>query len=335
MKSNPLVSFVICEHNTPVEYFREAMKSVLSQTYKNIEVILVDDVTNIELSSEKILNDKRVKVIHNKTNKGLAASRNVGVANSSGKYIAIMDTDDICEPNRIEEQVKFMEKHKDVICAGSYVRLFGERTIKQKYSINSTEYYRCCLFFGNSPTLTNPSVIIRKEALEKFGIKYDESLFSAEDYMMWVRLSEVGKFYIIKKILLNYRIRKGQMSQVYKCSGLGPNGIKIRNYQLSKIGFDAPNVSLLYKDHLLSDVDLVEYTKLLSKVYDSNKKSKYYKPRLFKKCVNYQIKQKIYSSKFRNIYPSAPAKLKAYILWYELIRPFNIFIRFKNYLMSK
>lgn len=335
MFNNPLVSFVICEHNTPVEYFREAIKSVLSQTYKNIEVVLVDDKTNIDLDSEELLKDKRIKTIHNETNMGLAASRNVGIANSNGKYIAIMDTDDICEPNRIAEQVKYMEKHSGVICAGSYVQLFGERTIKQKYSINSTDYYRCRLFFGNSPTLTNPSVVIRKEALEKYNIKYDESLFSSEDYMMWVRLSEIGKFHIIKKVLLNYRIRKGQMSQVYRCNGLGPNGIKIRNYQLKKIGFNESDASILYKDYLLPDVDLVEYSNLLNKIYNFNKKSKYYNPRLFKKRINYQIKQKIYSSKFKDIYSTASAKLKVYILWYELIRPFNIFIRFKNYLMSR
>ena len=335
-QNNPLVSFVICEHNTPVEYFNDAIKSVINQTYKNLEIIIVNDCSNIDLDSLGVINfDKRIRIYNNARNLGLAASRNVGISHANGKYIAIMDTDDICFPNRIEEQVKYLEKHKDVICAGSYVQLFGKRNLIQKNKIKNNEYYRCCLFFNNSPTITNPSVLIRKEALDIHRIKYDERLYSAEDYMMWIRLSDVGKVTIIKKTLLKYRIRDGQMSEIYRTDGLGDNGKTIRRYQLEKIGainsLTDEELGIIESNYRSEKVLPISYFNILMKIKKTNLKSLYYNPKTFSKRIRQQWKMKIYSIKnfqiFKTLIKSLPFFEKIYALLVEIFRPLNIFKR--------
>ena len=167
MKNNkPLLSVVMCEHNTPIDFFKDAIESVLSQTYRNFELIVVNDCSTDFDSKKKYLTDDRIIILQNSENLGLAASRNVGIRAASGKYVIIMDTDDVCLKSRLKEQMKYMERHPNVICAGSHVQLFGNRNIKQRYKIGNNEYYRCCLLFGNSPTITNPSVIIRSEVFK-------------------------------------------------------------------------------------------------------------------------------------------------------------------------
>lgn len=331
MKNRPLVSFVICEHNTPLEFFREAIKSVLNQTYANIEIIIVDDKTTINFDNEEVMKDPRIIVVHNEHNLGLAGSRNVGIAHSNGKYIAIMDTDDICKKDRIQKQVAYMEKHKKVVCLGSFVRLFGQRNVKQKYRIKSTNYYKTCLLFGNYPTLTNPSVLIRKEVFDN-GVKYCEDLFSAEDYMMWVRLCEVGKIKVFPKILLSYRIREGQMSQIYRTNDLGPNGIIIRKYQLAKLGANDLNdteFDLLVKDFTSSNVDINDYFNLLNKLLDKNLVTNYYDQKMFKKRINVQKRMKIYHlrsfQEYRESYKLMNNHDKKLMILTIITRPFNIF----------
>ena len=331
MNNRPLVSFVICEHNTPVNFFREAITSVLNQTYTNIEIIIVDDKTTIDLDAQEFLKNPKITIIHNERNLGLAGSRNVGIAHSRGKYIAIMDTDDICKKDRIQKQVSYMEKHKKVVCLGSFVRLFGQRNVKQKYRIRSTEYYKTCLLFGNYPTLTNPSVLIRKEVFDN-GVKYCEDLFSAEDYMMWVHLCEIGKIKVLPKILLSYRIREGQMSQIYRTNNLGPNGIIIRKYQLSKLGAnDLSDVEfdLLAKDFTSVSVNINDYFNLLNKLLDKNLRTNYYDQKMFKKRVDVQKRMKIYHlhsfKEYKDSYKLMNKHDKKLMILTVITRPLNLF----------
>ena len=89
----------MCEYNTPPNYLKEAVLSILGQTYQNFELIIVNDKSSTFSANELYLLDDRIRIVNNPTNLGLAASRNIGIEKSSGKYIAIMDTDDICFKN--------------------------------------------------------------------------------------------------------------------------------------------------------------------------------------------------------------------------------------------
>ena len=112
----PLVSVIMAEYNTNEKLLKESIESILNQTYKNFEFIIVDDcgTNNVKKITEEY-NDKRIKVLKNKKNSGLVFSLNKAINMCEGKYIARMDTDDYSYPKRLEKQVTFIEKNKEFI----------------------------------------------------------------------------------------------------------------------------------------------------------------------------------------------------------------------------
>lgn len=297
--SNPLVSVVMCEHNTHVEFLKEAVESILNQTYSNFELIFVDDKSNTDYSSLQCFKDKRIRLIKNEQNIGLAASRNVGIDASKGKYIAIMDTDDIAEPQRFEKQVEFMENNDKVVVCGTWFKMFGDKTATIRRIIDDTEYYRCCLLFGNDPTVLNPSTMIRKSTLVDNGVRLDERLKTAEDYRLWTMISKYGEVTNLKEILMNYRIRKGQMSEVNRTRDLSNNGWLIIGTQLRDLGMqiDEAKEKFIRTNFESKKVKAYKYFKFLKEISNLNKESKIYNQEKLDKRIRYQWVQKIYCTK--------------------------------------
>ena len=209
----PLVSVIMCVYNTPQHFLIEAVNSILNQTYNNLELIIVDDHSSDNLFTDKVFENKKIRIIHNSENHGPSYSRNRALDVSKGKYIAIMDSDDISLPTRIEKQVKYMEENSNVVACGTWFKFIGSKSEEVKRVIDDNEYYRCCLFFGNAPTLLNSSVIIRKETLDKNNIRYDEQLKYSEDYKMWCQLARIGVITNYKEVLVYYRVHEKQMTQ--------------------------------------------------------------------------------------------------------------------------
>src|SRR5437870_2747896 len=124
--NSPLVSVILPVHNGE-QYVREAVQSILDQTYKNFELLVLISAQSNE-ESIKILNsfrDERIKLIYRKPEENLPLALNRGIKESTGKYIARMDADDISLPNRLKGQVRFMEKNEDIGIVGSRVESFG------------------------------------------------------------------------------------------------------------------------------------------------------------------------------------------------------------------
>lgn len=296
---NPLVSVVICEHNTKLEYLEKAIESMLSQTYSNFEIVFVDDCSSTDYMSLKAMSDPRIKIIKNKVNLGLAASRNIGIDASQGKYIAIMDTDDISHGDRLEKQVKFMENNVDVAVCGTWFNMFGDKSGTIKRVIDDNEYYRCCLFFDNDPAIINPSTMIRKSVLIKNNIKLDERLKSSEDYGLWVKISRYGKVTNLKEVLFDYCIRKGQMSEIFRCTDLGNNGWIILKEQLDELGFlvNEKKEKFIRLNYLKKEVNPYKYFKYLKELSSLNLSAKVFDQFKFDKRIRKQWVNKIYSIK--------------------------------------
>ncbi|MEH7384323.1 glycosyltransferase [Bacillus sp. JJ1521] len=201
---NPLVTVFIPVYNSEV-YIKESLDSILNQTYTNIEILIVDDgSTDKSIDIIKSFNDSRIRIISNKENRGIPFSRNVGLTNSNGKYMAIMDADDIAVLNRIEIQVDFMEKNQDIDAIGTYYEMFGgrlKRTFETKYT--SSEEVKAKLLF--SSPIGNPTSFVRLEKIKEYNLSYNLNYFVAQDYDFWVQLSKVGKLEILPKVLLKYR----------------------------------------------------------------------------------------------------------------------------------
>lgn len=199
------------------KHLEEAIESVLNQTHKNFEFIIIND-GSIDKSLEIIYRyqkkDKRIVLI-NRKNKGLITSLNEGLEKSSGSYIARMDSDDISLAHRFERQIKLMELENLDICGGHFLSInnFGE-----PISLNLTPigHDLCTLSLISKVPFAHPSVMIRKSFLEKNDIKYGQSLNNkAEDFDLWIRLHEKGaKFSNVNEIIFKYRIVKNSLSKI-------------------------------------------------------------------------------------------------------------------------
>jgi glycosyltransferase involved in cell wall biosynthesis len=199
------------------KYLEEAIESVLNQTYKNFEFIIINDGSidkSLEIIYKYQKKDKRIVLI-NRKNKGLITSLNEGIEKSSGSYIARMDADDISLAKRFERQIKLMELENLDICGGHFLSInnFGE-----PISLNLTPigHDLCTLSLISKVPFAHPSVMIRKSFLEKNDIKYGQSLNNkAEDFDLWIRLHEKGaKFSNVNKIIFKYRIVKNSLSKI-------------------------------------------------------------------------------------------------------------------------
>ncbi len=208
-KMNPKISVVMSVYNGQ-DYLDEAIQSILNQTYKDFEFIIINDGStdkSLEIIEKYKQQDERIVLI-SRENKGLIASLNEGIEKARGKYIARMDADDISLSNRFEEQLKFMKDNKLDMC-GSWVETFDKKNI-----LNIWEYpeVHCDIQFRSffMCSFAHPSVIIKKNIFDE--LKYENE--TAEDYRLWCDiLTNKHKVGNIQKVLLKYRLHEKQLTQ--------------------------------------------------------------------------------------------------------------------------
>lgn len=197
------VSVVMSEYNTKREYLCTAIESILNQTFKDFEFIIVDDCgeNNLDEIIEKY-NDKRIKIIKNDKNRGLVYSLNHGIKEAKGEYIVRMDTDDIADKKRIEKLYGYIKSHPEYAVVSSKVVEFSEN---KKLGILGKEGEKSKKDIMHGNILIHPSVIMRKDAIEKVG--YYKDYTRAEDFVLWCDLLLAGyRLYTMNDILLKYRV---------------------------------------------------------------------------------------------------------------------------------
>jgi len=211
-----LVSVIIPAYNAE-KFLCEAIESVIDQTYKNIEIIIVDDASkdntyNLALSLAAKCS-LPIKVIKHYKNLGSAVARNTGIKQSSGKFIAFLDADDFWPENKIELQMSVLKNKKVHIVHGGLINFSEDGFIKvdteEKHQWRKKVNFK--LLLEDNRVIT-PTVLIVKEILEDVGY-FDESLRHCEDYDLWLRLSRKNyKFSYINKVLLYRRIHTNQLT---------------------------------------------------------------------------------------------------------------------------
>ena len=205
----PLISVIMPVYNESL-FVERAVKSVLSQTYRDFELIIIDDASTdntVDLINQ--FNDDRIIFIQKERNTGYTDSLNLGIERSQGKYIARMDGDDICHEDRFKDQFEFLENNSDyILCGSQYERIDGQRSFILP---SENDDIKAMLLRGNQ--FIHPSVMMRKAVLIENNIRYNKDREPAEDYDLWVRLMPLGKFKNLKEPLISYRIHAGQISQ--------------------------------------------------------------------------------------------------------------------------
>ena len=201
-KNEPILSVIMAEYNTNPIYFDQSIKSILNQTFKDFELIIIDDCSNNDTEKMvSIYNDDRIKIIKNKSNIGLAASLNKGIKIARGKYIIRMDTDDICKNDRFEKQVKFAEKHPCYSIVGTRHISFDENG---EYGISPFSGEIKPINFLSGTPFSHPTLLIRKDDLLLSGCY--PNYRKCQDYAMEMQMYKNGyKGYIMEEPLLKYR----------------------------------------------------------------------------------------------------------------------------------
>ena len=219
-----MVSIVIPCFNDG-QYLDDSVNSALSQSFKDIEVIIVNDGSNDPLTLQKLaaFTDKRITVLH-KENGHLSSARNHGIRHSSGKYILTLDADDKFEPSFIEKAVKILDADPAIGGVTCYLKSFGLKKFRWKPLGGDVKNF---LYRQESCA----SAMFRKECWEKAG-GYDEQMKSGyEDWEYWIRLTSSGyRVHVIKEFLFHYRITSKSMLLTES----EPNRETIVNYILEK-----------------------------------------------------------------------------------------------------
>ena len=207
------VSVLMSVYDPKWEYLRLTLDSLSRQSYRDYELVLVNDGADDEKLNMLLRNYAfDVVLVKNPVNLGLPGALNEGLRKCTGEYIARIDDDDIMEPGRLETQVTFMKNHPDILSLSSgYTvvdedgREIGVNTYDRLRDLEKTLLYR-----GNC--LCHSTLFARKSALEEIG-GYDQKMTYAQDYDLYLRLIKKGKIHVIPDRLIKFRSAPGRISR--------------------------------------------------------------------------------------------------------------------------
>jgi glycosyltransferase involved in cell wall biosynthesis len=196
-------------------YLREAIDSILAQTYPHFELLVIDD-GSLDDSADIIrsYSDNRIRLISNERNSGIIFTLNRGIAEAKGKYIARMDADDVSYPMRFEKQVMELERHPGLSVLATFVDFInsdGEITstwFTDRSAVTETQIRNLMM---RTNCIAHPTVMMRADVAREF--RYNEKQKGAEDWDLWMRLLAAGKrISKIPEVLVNYRIHPGSIT---------------------------------------------------------------------------------------------------------------------------
>ncbi len=329
MDKTPTVSVLMSVYNTKDEYLKEAIESILVQSYTDFEFLIIDDKT---CDSNLILldsyNDPRIRIIHNDCNLGLTESLYNGVNLAQGKYIARMDSDDVSCPDRLKTQVKYLEKNPDVAVVGSAVKYMDTNKIVM-HLINDDTTLKLRGVFTNC-FVAHSSAMLNADILRNNNINYDKSIKKAQDYMLWADCVMSGlKIRTIEEILVLYRVHDGQITKNASqeqcgCAKMVQNKMikKYFGYDMSAEETDI-HFSML-KDKMIGNAK--NYESHVHRILDGNEKNEMFKTKyLYRECyyiwilmtIKNIVRYKCFSGIFTKIFWKAIARVDFWHYYYE------------------
>ena len=201
-KNRHLVSVIMPCFNDG-SYIKEAIDSVFKQTYKNIDLTIINDCSTDPLTIDILssLSHPNIKILHNESNLRPSGARNKGIAQANGKYILPLDADDIIDITYVEKAVNIIENNDSIGAVYCKAELFGERNGLWELPDYSLDH----MLLDNIVFIT---ALFRKEDWEKVGGFSNEMDAGMEDYDFWLSILQIGKeIYQIPEILFHYRIK--------------------------------------------------------------------------------------------------------------------------------
>lgn len=210
--NNPVISVVMPVYNG-ARYIRESIESILNQTYKDFELIIINDGST-DNSEEIVLSytDPRIVYLKNEVNSKICVTLNRGLDAARGEYIARLDCDDIAMPNRLERQKQYLDEHPEIGIVGSDIITFGEGREDRYFDfVHDPDGCRAGLLFNTC--FAHPAVMMRTSIIREHNLHYREEYKGLEDFEMWWRISQHAKMTNIPEALIRYRKHPGQETQ--------------------------------------------------------------------------------------------------------------------------
>jgi glycosyltransferase involved in cell wall biosynthesis len=244
-EQRPKVSVIMSVYNG-IPFLKKSVESILNQTYKNFEFIIVDDFsTDGSWKYLASLHDKRVKLIRNKKNLRLTKSLNKALTKACGDFIARMDADDISMPQRLEKQIRFLMKNRSIDLCGTFAALIdknGKKVGKLHYPQMPDEIKRKLVLYN---PIVHPSLMAREAVFKKLK-GYNEEFDGAEDYELLMRGSKFFNYANISEELLMLRLSLSRRSvgAMYKMDKLD---LKIKFKFLKENGPSLINIYAICK----------------------------------------------------------------------------------------
>lgn len=199
---NPFVS-VLMSVKDGLPYLSQAIESILNQSFQDFEFVIIDDGSSAltkEILENYRYSDSRIKIIQNESNIGLTKSLNRGLQKCRGKWIARQDSDDFSYPNRLEEQLKFVEKNPKTVLLGTRWDEIRDGQTTEKNPMGLTDLELRWAMLMQNPFMHSSAIFPRM--IKNHLVQYDEKFSFAQDYALWSELSLQGEIYILPHNLL-------------------------------------------------------------------------------------------------------------------------------------
>lgn len=271
----PLVSVLICAYNVE-KYFAQSLATVVNQTWRNLEILIVDDGSTdgtLAIAKDFQKRDSRIKILAQAQNSGLIPSLNIGLdelaKSGMGEYIARTDADDIAAPDWIEKIVGEMEKDRSIIAMGAWLEVLSEEKDGNRLARHHrhgkiwkkpTRHEDIADFFPFGNPIHNNTMIMRRSVIDG-GLRYNTERDWAEDYQFWYDVSKLGRLAYYPEALVKYRLHANQVSSKYSIRQHEiAQGIQktARNDFLQSMGFKTRFDSLEYRQIKAVAYELLE-----------------------------------------------------------------------------
>ncbi len=213
MADNKLVTQIMCYYNEK-KYLKDAINSILNQSYTNYELILIDDGSSDgSRDIAESFQDDRVVHVFNEENHGLAWCRNQGLSLAKGEYIGFVDADDVAHQDKLRKMVRYLDSHEDIlVLSGGYIYIdkYGNKLPKKVSVICDDLDIRAHMLFGNC--IAGPCAIFRRKVIDEYHVVHDIVMRTSQDYFFWNKCLRYGKFHNLDEPLFYYRIGHNSQS---------------------------------------------------------------------------------------------------------------------------
>lgn len=280
-------------------FLREAIDSILNQTYRGFKFLIIDNAsTDNSREIVKSYTDSRIELVELPQNIGQVAALNKGLNRINTPLVARMDADDISLPERFEKQVAFMDLYPNVVACGSDVAVFHNTNHKKdsvwKYPLHSADIkvkmlFECCL--------PHPALMIRKDLLDEYDLRYDETLGHSEDWDLFQRAGKYFELANIPEILFRYRIHDRSVTRqtfdlqhaaAEKIDDISLDWLRLKNHPLRRVhrdlGYETLNINNReprFIDDVIEWFDALAEANRRHRNYDGEALSRFLEERLF------------------------------------------------------